>query len=298
MREFLFDDYEDLYNIDLQDTPEEKIEDKFRDKIIKRFRIKTIKSGQMLESEIYPIFKTKPVKRDKKKSKSRKAQKNLNDKNTKKHVTRLINTNFTDADTWATLTYDADNLPATVEDAKRDMQNYIRRLKRQCKKQGLPELKYIYVTEYREGEEKKRVHHHIVLNVKDRDLVEDTWQRRGRTQARRLQADDYGYEGLARYITKDVTNTKRYSASRNLDKPIIKTADSKMTKRRAEKIARHLTDTPALFEKMYQSYTFNDITVKYSDIVSGAYIYVRMKKKEGKNGRKNKSNLRMRTFIG
>lgn len=280
MRDYTIDDYEVLYNLDLEDTTEEKIEFKFRDQTIKKFRIKTIQSGEMLESEIYPIFKTKPQCRAKKTKSSRKSQKNLNDKNTKKRVIRLINANFTDDHTWATFTYDDDHLPADIDRAKRDMTNYLNRLKRQCKRRGLPELKYIYVTEYREGEDFKRVHHHIVLNVSDRDLIESTWNGCGRTQARRLQSDDFGYEGLARYITKDVHETKRYSVSRNLKKPIVRTSDSKMTKRRAEKIARNKIDAPELFERIYPRHQFKDITVKHSDIISGAFIYVRMKRKD------------------
>lgn len=276
------DNYEELYTMPLEDNREEQIE-ALRDKDIKKYRVKTIKSGEMLECEIYPIWKTgKKDNRREKKKPSREAQKNLNEKNTKKNVIRLINTNFISEDIWATFTYDNENLPDNPEQAKKDMQNYIRRLNRHIKKNNLPTLKYIYVTEYEEDEKKgkKRVHHHIIMNYRDRNTAEEMWDKGGRTNARRLQPDDYGLEGLARYITKDPKNSKRYTTSRNLEKPKITIADSKMTKRKAEKIANDPNLASGIFQKLYEGYIFKDINIKYSDFVSGAYLYVRMRQME------------------
>lgn len=271
--------YEELFLIDPIDTREEMIES-LRDKDIKKYRVKTIKSGDMLECEIYPLWKSSKRKRSLKAKESTKAQKNLNDRNIKKHLIRLMNANFSKEDMWATFTYDSENLPEDETLAKKDMQNYIRRLKRLIKKEGLEELKYIYVTEYEEDPKKgkKRVHHHIVMNFKDRDIAEQVWDKGGRTHSRRLQPDDYGLEGMARYITKDPRNSKRYTTSRNLSKPVITVADSKMTKRRAEKIAMNENMAPEIFEKWYQGYGFNDIDIKFSEFISGTYLYVRMKK--------------------
>lgn len=276
------DNYEDLYAIKYEDTREEIIE-ALRDKDIKKYRVKTIKSGEMLECEIYPIWKTgKRGKRKEKKKPSREAQKNLNEKNTKKNIIRLMNTNFTKEDIWATFTYDNEYLPDDSDQAKKDMQNYIRRLSRHIKRNDLPDIKYIYVTEYEEDEKKgkKRVHHHIVMNFRDRDIAEEVWDKGGRTHSRRLQPDDYGLEGLARYITKDPKSSKRYSTSRNLDKPDITIANSKMTKRKAEKIARDPNLASDIFQNLYEGYTFKDIDIKYSEFVSGAYLYVRMRQKD------------------
>lgn len=290
---YSIDNYEDLYTIKYEDSTEEKIE-ALRAKDIKRYRVKTIKSGEMLECEIYPIWKTgKRGKRKEKKKPSREAQKSLNEKNTKKNIIRLINGNFTKEDIWATFTYDKEHLPDSPDQAQKDMQNYIRRLKRYIKKNDLPELKYIYVTEYEEDEKKgkKRVHHHIVMNFRDRDITEEIWDKGGRTHSRRLQPDDYGLEGLARYITKDPKSSKRYTTSRNLEKPKVTVADSKMTKRKAEKIARDPNLASDIFQKFYEGYTFKDIDIKYSDFVSGAYLYVRMKRieKPPKKGKKQKN---------
>lgn len=293
---YSIDNYEDLYAIQYEDSTEEKIE-ALRAKDIKRYRVKTIKSGEMLECEIYPIWKTGKIGNRKDKNKpSREAQKNLNEKNTKKKIIRLLNSNFTKEDIWATFTYDKKHLPDDPEQSKKDIQNYIRRLNRYVKKNDLPELKYIYVTEYEDDEKKgkKRVHHHIVMNFRDRDIAEEVWDKGGRTHSRRLQPDDYGLEGLARYITKDPKSSKRYSTSRNLEKPKITVADSKMTKRKAEKIARDPNLASDIFQKFYEGYTFKDIGIKYSDFVSGAYLYIRMRRQDEpiKRGQMNATKRR------
>ena len=101
------------------------------------YREKRIYSGKMLEVEIYPIsLKEKRKSRSKKRKESKIKQKNLNEKNAKKHLVRLLNTNFTDKDISLTLTYDNKNLPKNEDEARRDVVNYIRRLKNYRKRRG------------------------------------------------------------------------------------------------------------------------------------------------------------------
>lgn len=277
------ENYEDVFVIDeinFEDSIEEKIE-RWRERQVSGYRTKTIRSGPMLEVEIYPFTGAPPGKRAKKKKEIRQSQSNLNDKNAQKHLIRLINTNFNKKDIWMTLTYKDEKLPADLDQAKKDMTNYIRRLKRYAKKHELPELKYVYVTEYRDAKskQKKRVHHHMIINFPDRDVAEELWNGGGRTQTRRLQPDDFGFEGLARYISKDKgeTTIKRYTPSRNLQQPKVTVADKKITRRKAQKIATEENMAHEIFEKLYKGYQFKDMEVKYSPYVAGAYIYVRMK---------------------
>ena len=247
------------------------------DKQIIKYRTKTIKSGDVLECEIYPVWKTYSEVRKAKASVSAQAQINLNHKNRVKNVIRLVNANFTDKDIWATYTYSDDLMPLTYDEAIKEMTKYIRRLKNYTKKHNQPELKYIYVTEL---SKKGRFHHHIVINFQDRDVAEQLWKGGKRKQTRRLQADESGYEGLARYITKeeikDSPNRKNYICSKNLIKPTITTSDYKVSRAQARKIAEGKINPIVLFQKLYQSYAFNDITFKTSDYVSGVYLYVKM----------------------
>ena len=97
-------DYDDIFTY--TDTNEERLANLY-DKSIIRYRTKTIKSGNVLESEIYPIWNTRSaVSRAKRCRESRAAQKALNKKNALKNLIRLINTNFTDKDIWSTFTYE------------------------------------------------------------------------------------------------------------------------------------------------------------------------------------------------
>ena len=87
------------------------------------------------------------------------------------------------------------------------MQNLIRRIKRWLKKQKKYEkfeLKYIYVTEFEHGNGKKvRVHHHMITNFPDREVAEELWNGGGIVNTRKLQPNDFGLEGLVRYVLKD-----------------------------------------------------------------------------------------------
>lgn len=274
----------------LFDRSEQLTEDAFerlRHKDVFRYRTKTIKSGDMLEVEVFPIWSTQGEATRARKVTTREAQRNLNDKNAKKRIIRKINTNFTENDVAITLTY-ADGVP-DQEQARKDIQNYLRRVRSYRKKNGLPELKYVYVIEYSgdQGRTKKRVHHHVIMTGMDRDEAERLWGK-GYANARRLQPDDYGFEALARYMTKEPNGGKRWCASRNLKEPTITKADTKISKRRAQSMAEDFDRAPAeIFGKLFPEYDFNDCEVATSSYVAGAYIYARMhKRKAAENKRK------------
>ena len=160
-------DYEAAYNKAMEDMHEWFIENLFqhRKKVI--YALKEITAGDQFEIEIYPQFRSmdevppegRTIKKD-----NNKAQKNLNDKNARKYVERLINENFSDRDIWMTLTYDDEHLPpdGDVDAAIKNVQKYIRRINYQRKKRGLPNAKYVYVTAYNPDAE-IRWHHHIVI---------------------------------------------------------------------------------------------------------------------------------------
>lgn len=281
--EFLFDRSEEL----TADAFE-----RLRHKNVFRYRTKTIKSGNILEVEIFPIWNTRSEAARAKKHKTRQAQKNLNEKNAKKKLIRKINANFTEDDLCVTLTY-KDNVP-DEEQARRDIRNYIRRVREYRRKHGLTELKYVYVIEFggKDGR-RKRVHHHVVMSGMDRDVAESLWRGRGWANARRLQPDDNGLEALARYMTKETNNGKRWCASRNLVEPKETVADTKISKRNVEKMAEDFENAPAIIlSKLFPEYDFNDCSVKYSEFVAGAYIQAKMHRKiTRKINKTNKNNV-------
>lgn len=272
-------DIDELFGQPYIDNDEERLDLK-RNPGIKRMRVKTIKSGNMLECEIFPIWDNgDALKRAPRANKSRSAQNNLNNKNSIKTAVRLINTNFTAADIYMTVTYDDIHLPDTIEAAGAEVYKFIRRLKRYIEKHNLPKLKYLYTTH--KGKRTNRIHHHIIMNFADRDVAESLWHGGGRRNAKRLQPDNFEYEGVARYIVSDGQGAKKYVCSQNLSEPQVFRADSKMTKGRVQKLVRGLVDARELFERMYKGYRIVGEPKPYvSEYVEGIYYYVRMRRKE------------------
>ncbi|MCT8975523.1 hypothetical protein N4T77_02815 [Clostridium sp. CX1] len=255
-----------------------------------------------IEVDIYTYTKTQEEasrrgKRSKKRKESEPKQKNLNDKNAKRYFIQLVNTNFDERDLHVTATYKDKFLPETLEEAEREISNYLRRISYRRKKEGLEPLKYILVTEYiTEKDEKKpvRIHHHLFMNGGlDRDIVEELWSKRkqkgqkkgeriGYINADRLQPDENGAEALCRYLTKFTNRKKRWSSSQNLKKPYSRTNDYRYSKREVERICKEMPDR-AYWEKKYPGWTLtNDyygFRPEYNDI-TGWSIYLKLRRLE------------------
>lgn len=249
-------------------------------------------------------------------------QKNLNDKNARRYLVQLGNGNFGIGDLHVSGTYSNEHLPATVEEAEGIVSNYLRRIAYRRKKQGLEPLKYILVTEYKfdkTGEQLVRVHHHIIMNGGiDRDDVELMWtkdrinwkkadndpeyrneiKQLGWVNADRLQLNENGIEGLCKYITKDPQGKKRWSSSRNLERPVLlPPADSKYTKKKVEELAKSQDAGKDFFEKKFTDFNIVSVEPVYYE-ETGWHIYLKMwrktprkKKQKGrKPGRRKKRN--------
>lgn len=283
-----------------------------------------------------------------KRGKRRKAKKPkqdaLNDKNAKRYLVQLGNGNFGIGDLHTSCTYSKDNLPGTVEEAERIVNNYLRRIAYRRQKIGLEPLKYILVTEYKftkDGKQLKRIHHHIIMNGgMDRDEVEMMWsaqrinwkkadsedkkeaaayrdsiEKLGWVNADRLQMNENGIEGLCKYIVKDPQGKKRYSSSRNLERPETKREDStpeaaadqsmwkasrnleeptekcndfKFSKAKVEQLAKSPDGGLSEFKKIYADYDIVSCEPVYYD-QTGWHIYLKMwKKKAAAGSRKRK----------
>ncbi|QNO14948.1 hypothetical protein HYG86_09255 [Alkalicella caledoniensis] len=255
-----------------------------------------------LEVDIYSYTKNQTInsksgKRSKKKNITEPKQKNLNDKNARRYLTQLANTNFDERDLHVTATYKDKYLPKTIEEAEKEVTNYLRRLSYRRKKQGLSPLKYILVTEYntKKGEEKPiRIHHHIFINGGlDRDIVEDLWCKRkkkgekkgemiGYVNADRLQPDENGVAALCTYLTKNPNGKKRWSSSQNLEKPWYRNNDHKYSRREISKIAKEPPDI-SYWERRYPGWTIskNDYAVRmeYNEY-TGWSFYLKLRKRD------------------
>ncbi|WP_107838184.1 rolling circle replication-associated protein [Metasolibacillus meyeri] len=265
------------------------------DKVIAGYRTKSIYSGSVLEVETYPYYKIpqkdKRIKRDKN---STKVQERLNMKNRQKHVARLINVNFRVDDLYMTYTYEDGHLPADFEQSKKDMTNLIRRMKNWLKKQVEYvdfELKYIYSIEHTKDGEKVRAHSHMVTNFPDREIAEKLWKKGFANSKRLKEKNGMGFTELGYYLVKEKGEKTRkgYTPSRNLDTPRVTFSETKITRRRAAKIATEEISAQEEFEKLYKNYQFEKMDVSFSEYASGAYIHVYMQKVD--NPIKNKRRL-------
>lgn len=271
--------------IHLFDTPVDGVngaDNVLRPGNVGRYRCKTVKHGERLDVEIFPIWNTaSEAKEARKAAKTKKAQAAVNDRNSHKRIERLVNENFDRGDIRIDLLYDDDHLP-TRDVAERDIRNYIRRVKSYRRKHGMSELKYVYSIEYADAEGvEKRGHHHMIMSGMDRDDAEKLWGK-GRSNADRLQPDpDGGFAGAALYIVKCGPRSKgkrRYSCSKNLKPPRVTTADNKISRRRANELAADIDQYPKeLFEKLYPGYVFTEVKIKTSEYVAGVYIYAKMR---------------------
>lgn len=294
---FVLYDYEAAYNKALEDMHEWFIEQMFahRKKVV--YALKEITAGDQFEIEIYPQFRSMdevpPEGRRVVKDNS-KAQKNLNDKNARKYVERLINQNFTDRDIWMTLTYDDAHLPpdGDIDAAVKNMQKYIRRVNYQRKKRGLPNAKYVYVTEYNPDAE-IRWHHHIVMDGDlDMDTVEACWKQSSRNEVRRLNKDENGLSGMANYLVKEkkrIRSEKRWNSSQGLQDPNIRVVHSKRPTAGAaykqigtyvDRMVKDRNEIKKILAGWYPDFAFTDAGVYYNDFNFMFYINARMRRKK------------------
>ena len=281
-------------------------------------RTQTTTAGDMLYIRSYPVWKTSgDGGRAKRVKPTKEAQRKLNQRNRRLYVEQLAHANFGREDYYLTLTYTETprqgmrltddywyDEPLDMDDAKKHLSAYLTRLKRRVRRLG-GDLKYIAVTEETWSrhadahDDHARYHHHLILSCPSvsRDEVEQLWQdmghSAGRTNCQRLQPDGSGIAALAQYIMKAEDGEKRrdrngklyyqhrYTCSRNLKKPVTRTSDHKISRRRVAMVAMDVMhDGMDIFRALYPGYEPTEAPRIYiSDYVAGAYIYCRMRRR-------------------
>ena len=282
-------DYESLYQESLEKIEEENERRALLEGRAKSiYATKEIRSGDQLELEIYPEFTRKQVRElnREQQEKQKKAQKNLNERKSRKMCERLILENFGNGDIWATLTYSPGMEPETMEQALKNVQNFIRRLNRRRKKLGLKNARYIYVTECGS---KGRWHHHLITDGDiSRDELEAIWKKGRRNQVRRLQKDENGLVGAARYITKEKErkskHQKTWNSSNGLRKPQEKKNHYKTKQQHVDRmVAGDLSVCDHLTRWYGDKYEYAESEIRYNKYNRRYYIYGRMRQKRQKN---------------
>ena len=270
------------------------------------YALKEIRAGTQLEVEIFPEFRRRsdiPPEGRKPRKDNSTAQRDLNERNARKTLERLVNANFKEGDLWITLTYDEEHLPETMEEAVRNMQKYMQRINYQRKKRGLPPARYIYVTEHNEDTE-VRWHHHIIMDgAMDRDTVESCWKLRTRNTVRKIVPDEDGLTGMAKYVTKEGYTRKKYerrwNASKGLRKPEVKKMLTKRPEGRQRSAARLIRayvnrmlrdrgEIEQICRKWYPDYAFTGAQIYYNQWNGQYYIKARLRRV--KNGTENQDD--------
>lgn len=253
------------------------------------YRTRTIKAGTRLEAEVYPIFgrAMEAAARREKQNATPERQKQLNTRRAKRRLVLLMENNFrVDRDIHVTLTYAGEE--PTLERCRKDMRNFLNRVKRAREKHGLDELKYIYAIGHDAG---KRIHIHCVMNGGiERDELEGIW-RKGYANSYRLQSYGKGLQGMANYLYRQNENARNdgerenchmWSGSKNLKKPKEHVSDTKMSNRKVRMVAQNFRAmAEEILEKVYPGYRFEEGQVYFSDVVDGVYIRCVMRKTGG-----------------
>ena len=184
------------------------------------------------------------------------------------------------------------------DDARRQIKNYIARIRRLIKRKGgnPRDFKYIYVIEStkepRDDDFESlpaRYHYHMIVSSMGILTIDDLnalWAY-GYVKAEPLDFRFNGLEGLCNYITKQRKFTRRWAHSKNLKEPDVKTSDRKISRRRAAAIAADVqARAREILESIYPGYVLEQAEVKYSDFVSGAYIYARLRRRTPSGSRR------------
>lgn len=148
-----------------------------------------------------------------------------NEREAVKNLARILNCNFGPGDCWITLTYPENTLPGSRDEAKKDLEKFLRKCRDAFRKATGKGLRYVVSVSDRDGktgEIGKRLHLHIVMDAVAYEIVTALWPAEDVTYRRLDGRGDY--TGIARYM---VTNAgpadgkKRWSTSKGLRKPII-----------------------------------------------------------------------------
>lgn len=245
---------------------------------------KTERAGDTLVLTVYPILgRSDRAKAEAaRKAMSRERQTRYNRERARRRLALLMDANFGKNDLHVTLTYRG--TPPDYEQARKDVRNYLRAVKRMREKAGLPEMKYIYVIEEEGGDgEKRRIHVHLMMTGGiSREALEEKWGR-GYANCDRLQPEEgNGLMELARYFTKleQEKHRRAWSASTNLRKPRTTVSRTRMSNARVRRLCQEMPGNAAeVMGKLYPGYKVGAVEPYVSDWIPGVYLRIRLRRR-------------------
>ena len=297
-----------------------------RNDAVGAYRTKTTRAGDCLYINCYPLIGAEVQRNQRdlleklKDGRERAVQAKYARYNNARRVRMfdmLVEANIFPNDLHVCLTYEYDNTYTmdygrqeyrSREDARRDVRNWLSRVKRLLKRHGIDdrELRWILVTVTKEGSEEDRNvrspkhHHHILLHGVPEELrneVERLWPL-GFANADRIQRGDKSLGALSGYVARQegaangehARGERSFSTSRNIIRPEVRTSDARISRRRVAQIAADVrANASEVFGRIYPEYRLvEEPKVMISDFVAGAYIWAKLARKEQRSAGKRK----------
>lgn len=229
------------------------------------------------------------------------AQQRYNEAMSRRYFCQLAYTNFTDRDWAITFTYNRDHHPAAgdYDRVDRDWTNFCKRMKRYCKKKGIPAPKWMQVAEYcvlnEDGTSTGRHHHHVILEGSlVREEIEMLWrdssgEEIGMVHCDRINLTSSSFEALTGYMTKARTRVRHWRQSRGLKAPVTpRPNDTKWSRKSMDDAFSMRVDDRAFWEKQYPGYTLRECEQRVTGNNTRHLIVKLMRKPEPR--RKNRRN--------
>ena len=247
-------------------------------------------SSPFIQVSYFPFNANKKITtRQRKHQVSTPKQRELNTKRAKRYLEALIYANFGKGDLRVDLTYSPENMPNNEREAKKEIQNFIKRINYKRKKLGYENAKYIVVTEIGKN---GKIHHHLIMDsMLDRDTVEEIWGK-GWANTRRLQPDSkMGMTAIIRYLVKDfrsereTANRRKWESSQNLVKPWETVNDeprmmSKKKMRLIKELPEDCEDIKKIIEQDNPNYELMEVEKEYREETGTWHYFCRMKLKK------------------
>lgn len=281
------------------------------------YRTKTVRAGDFLYISCYPLISCNANRQQRRKLEDMHAESikdvklrakytRYNNKRREKEFEQIVHASIQEGDLHICCTYegyDPDHLTANDfinrEQARRDIRNYLRRLRNLLKKHGcdLKDFRWICVTVTKESMKEAinhrpdRHHHHLLVHGVPEELrneAEKLWTK-GYCNADRLRYNSKGIADMAAYVARQENSyngenagERSYTTSRNIIRPTVTTSDSRLSRRRAAMIAADVRiNGHEIFERLFDGYRLTeDAKVIVSDFTAGAYIYARLRRIE------------------
>ena len=276
-------EFEDLFNNQLMDDGSFLSEPCFVPVGRMGYRRRTTVSGPRIDAEVFPVFgrQQRGYLRRAKHQLTREAQQKANTERSMMRLIQLFEANFSKNGVSIGLSYGGE--APTPERIDKDVRNFVERVKRYRRNNGLPEMKYICQIGGDEmpapGYSGKRPHLHMTTQGDvSREVLEKLWGH-GYANCDRLQPGKEGLAAIAMYYFKQIHDrapkkgVRKWRCSKNLTQPVRRARDAKMTNSRVKRIAYDFrNEAKQVMEKLYPGYVLQDVKVRYSDVIDGVYI--------------------------